>query len=63
VRVLEIPLEDLAGLLDCEPAELLPDLTVTVRPSPAEVFRAALEFGWLSPEPFLKPAVPLRLED
>jgi hypothetical protein len=62
VRLTELPLAGLAELLDPEP-DPHPAFTASVRPSPAEVFRAALEFGWLSPEPFLKPAVPLRLED
>ena len=59
MRVLEIPLEDLAGLLDPEPA----DLVMSTQPTAADVVRAALEIGWLPEAPFLRPAVPIRQED
>jgi hypothetical protein len=63
VRVIEIPLEDLADLLGSEPAEPHADLVMGAPPSAADVVRAALEIGWLPEAPFLRPAVPIRQED
>ena len=65
MRVLEIPLADLAELIesDLEPVEPHPDLVAAKQPSTADVVRAILELGWLPEAPFLRPAVPIRRED
>lgn len=66
MHVIEIPLAGLESLLEscADPGPVMPHaaLTASIRPSPADVFRAAQECGWLPCEPFLRPVVPVRDE-
>ncbi len=67
MQILEIDLAALAPLLESaaepEPVEPHPALTASIRPTPGQVYRAALQLGWYPETPFLRPAVPLRQED
>ena len=61
--VFEIDLAGLGALFesaaDLDPVEPHPALTASIRPTPAEVYRAALELGWLPETPFLRPVIPV----
>ena len=40
-----------------------PDLIASITPSPADIMGVALRYGWLPSEPYLNPAVPMRMEE
>jgi hypothetical protein len=57
VIVLELPIGE------PEFPEPHPELVASKQPSAAEIMHAAQRLGWLPCEPFLRPVVPIRLED
>jgi hypothetical protein len=63
VHVIEIPLSGLSSLLESAEPEPHPDLVASITPSPADIMHVALRYGWLPPEPYLNPAVPMRMEE
>ena len=63
MHVIEIPLSGLSSLLGSADPEPHPDLVATIRPSAADIMNVALRYGWLPSEPYLIPAVPIRMEE